>query len=322
MKRKKILILVSVFIATVLLVGGSLYLYTSANEPEDYEKSSTAGISYSDVPESHQAYESIKRLAGSGIFGDEFLRTSEENFGAEEKIRPYELLYALYELAGEPEIAPTKPEIVLDEEHRDKWYSDAVLWAAYAGIADHSGSEMHWKVFKGFVSDSDVLVALYKTAKIMGIDTTDAENNGDLERFRNMQDYTRKVLVINGQCGTGTATTDSAMGEAIDSETVLFTTLRWAVGAGLIEGYPYEDPFTGEKFELLDVRYEQWDWDRSVPYLDASSSTASSSDDFSSGSDNEQDSYASRYTYESFVLSRADLAVMLDRFMDYAESVR
>ncbi len=93
---------------------------------------------YEDVPVDHWACRSINTVTELG-----FMKGTEESggtrFGLDDPVAPIEVIATIYNLCERPPIYVTDEDIrPLPDEYQNKWYSDAVTWAAYEGVIELS----------------------------------------------------------------------------------------------------------------------------------------------------------------------------------------
>lgn len=282
---------------TVLSLSVAMILPTHAGE-----------VTYRDVSPKHWAYDSIAAVTEAGLMHGKG-KTAGEYFDKNGSITNFELYTTLYRLAGEVNIEPT-----FDLYYKDtgKWFDKACQWAVYNGIAfcDYTyGGELGSAIdfFRYKATGWDYYQDVLKKAQSGICSLPDAEpysrylndyNSGkgtiatrtdivlslyyyltcylkyepiesaDLNVFKDWDDKFLKdnrtlVSVYPFNCGEEKANVKRA--------------LEWAVGAGIIKGYP--DDTLG--------LYRSIDNDLLHKYV-----------------------------------TRAEYAVILDRFMQYLEEIK
>lgn len=111
----------------------------------------------------------------------------------------------LYRIAGCPEVTG---EIPFADVEADRWYTDAIIWAASEGVVEGYGNGYFGP--EDAVTREQMVAMLHRYAASVGKDTG---VRGDLSIF---------------------ADADRVSDYAVDS-------MQWAVGTGLIEGYTEGD---------------------------------------------------------------------------------
>ncbi|MBR4933984.1 MAG: hypothetical protein IKZ03_05940, partial [Clostridia bacterium] len=110
-----------------------------------------ANLLFEDVPESHFAYESIKKVYDAGHMTG--IKTEiGEAFEPDEMVTGLEIYESLWSLAGTPEPI-TEGELFIDLESKgeDMEFADSYVWAMYSGIA-----YVEWRVGGGDVPDGGI----------------------------------------------------------------------------------------------------------------------------------------------------------------------
>ena len=278
---------------------------------------SASSVTYRDVSPKHWAYDSIVSVTEAGLMHGKG-KTAGEYFVTNEPIKGTEIFATLYRLAGNPEVIPTfvdKLEIKYDKENSkgNKWYTDSRLWAMYNGISyvewlannvpefytpevrwGRYGSELrpakHWTIdyqsgkmygderdALNYASRADVILALYYyVTTYLGIEVTETAT---LSKFPDWREDQLKPSTYYLNRGYTTGKFGKVFEQVVPDE---FTdACEWAVGAGIIEGYPDG---------TLRLQYGTR-WDETV-------------------------------YYSPRVVTRAEYAVILDRFMQYLEEIK
>lgn len=129
MKKTKLIAAISAFLAVCVLLPCTVF---------------AEAFSYRDVPRSHWAYDSIMKLSADGTLEG---REHHTVFEPSAKLLPGELFAALYRLADDKTITPSfdfcgnlaeSPASPSDKYgtslYSGKWFGDYIFWAAYNGL--------------------------------------------------------------------------------------------------------------------------------------------------------------------------------------------
>ena len=222
-------------------------------------------VTYRDVSSKHWAYESISAVTEAGLMHGKG-KTAGEYFDKRGNVNAAEIYATLYRLAGMPEVKPAFENVLKLYGHSSgmfdkKWFAEEVYWAIHSGVTDVSwyiGSSdptfVAMKIESGRVGSTvnpidveedevlnpgfdplenatrtDVVLSLYyyvdSIGKAEGFDTSVLKGFSDI-------DIDNLVKSPNGK---------------IETFKNLFYELHyddfiaawsWAVGTGIIEGYP------------------------------------------------------------------------------------
>ena len=279
---------------------------------------------YSDVSEDHWAYEQICSVTEAGLMVG-MGENEGEYFGKDDMVTASEMYTTLYRLAESPEITPTFTNSLeigypysYDPSNLNGWYVNPWKWAVYNGVSEVDGylsavptpnlfvSGLRYggefngveessgdfsgeyyidnnDLFKN-VSRADVVLTLYfYVTEYLGVNVTETADLSEFWDWDENELIEASTNLTNGDFGNILLTYPEELKAACE----------WAVGSGIIVGYPngtigiqdvklYWDPLGfGENVDYV------WHEIRDLKYV-----------------------------------TRAEYAVILDRFMDYCENLK
>lgn len=293
-------IFISILVILSLLTTAILPAYASA-------------MTYRDVSASHWAYDSIKAVTAAGLMHG---KVKNEMFSKNDRVNIAEVFTTLYRLAEEEEIPEQFSNSVYfgssDNATADsnKWYSAPWKWAIYNGIAqDHSdrhSRQKHnsdksfisyvypWELFKE-ATRADIVLALYYYVNTYM--EQEISSSYDLsvfsdwrydEAYPELVDPEKETLDVFNDSFPRGRFTNAYSPSALD----IINATEWAVSVGIIEGYP--DGTIG----IQDVKR----------YLDPIG--------FGENVD-----YVWHERRDIKYVTRAEYAVILDRFMRYLKEI-
>lgn len=145
------------------------------------------------------------------------------DFATNETISKAVLMTALYRLEGLPELTDHTVCEKLEDVSANTWYTDAVCWAYHAKIAVEA-KDTNTLGVNAPITREQMAVFLYRYAKYKGLDTTQTHD-------------------LSGLLGT-----DQLSAYAKDE-------VKWAVGAGLLEGLQSKDKNGALTYDLAPQSY-------------------------------------------------------------------
>lgn len=243
------------------------------------------------------AYSAVKKMTDNGIF--------------EESVWPCQMLSALYKFSGESGYKCTFNDhiIYLDSSYESQWYTDAVNWAAYNGI-----SHIYWEGG----STEPGIAASYVGCSRYGV--TDGYNS--LEYYREKVEYSKDESNYSYVSSLRIPTRD--WGRPVTrSDIVLSLYYYLTIYLGIIPTESASLDSFSDWPDMENIPADQYcQFQMAVPSgdLEKAWSWAAGSGIIKGYPDN---TLRIGYIYnENERVTRAEFAVILDRFMNYIESVR
>lgn len=305
----------SACISVVLLYGFSVNSFA-------YEAKNVAN--YSDVTKDHWAYASVKRVTENGIMTGKGDITG-TYFDEDAFLTPCEMLTTFYRIAGESEFSAVldgREVVIHNEKHRGRWYSDAMLWSSINGLAGHyQYGEQEWvdgaAYSQNFVSRTDVVMAM--NMYVENVLNIKPQEKADLNQFAdwrnslkssttylsNREDYQWFEHIYDDAIDWSDYLENNNIeywSKDDDNDYILWkmkNAWSWAVGSGIIKGYPDR---------TLHCEF-YYDPNEIVPCIQYTGSSEAYSWNYD------------LFTHNDYI-TRAEFAVILDRFMNYIESVK
>ena len=142
----------------------------------DYTQEPGMLLPFTDVPWDHWAYSAVKRVYTRGLM----VGVSDTSFAPGQTLSRAMLASILYRLAGEPAVTAENP---FTDVPADRWYTDAVIWAAENGIVVGCGDGTFRP--NAPATRAQTAVMLYAYANFAGRNTS---QRADLSAFADAAD--------------------------------------------------------------------------------------------------------------------------------------